>query len=147
MESKLSHLFGLINLSESDYQKNIVKKFIEELWDNTLINIMTKRDRPDFDHVMYLYQEQNFKMVRHFECVGAVNQSILFNVELSWKYDSYKEEYTDQEAHIMTVFLNFLGMSFKVTDYLPQEKVNEDLINLANGIAVENWTLKGVPQP
>ena len=148
-KSRITHVFDLINLGESDYQKQIVQNFVSDLLQDVLINIGKNHERPDFDATMYSYREPDFKMIKTFECQATPTMLLKFNAMFRWKYDYLTEEYSELEViEIIAPRIEYLKCKFMLDDYLDPSGVRKAIMHSANGIAVENWELlSGVSRP
>ena len=146
-KSNLLDLIDSVNNGENTLHINIVRDFIEDLFQDALLNISQNHNRPDFDGEMYRYQESSFKVIKSFSCHASVTTTLRFNAILEWKYDKYKEEYSNLTVEIINPLLMTIGLKINLNEYLPPMMVKKAILQSANGLAVENWNLKGFPQP
>ena len=153
MKSNLSHIFGIINNSDGDYQKKILKNFISDLFQCTLLEISNNRNRPDLDRSMYDYKEPSWRMIKTFECQANLTTVLKFNAIWSWEYNSVTEEYSELYVReIIAPRIEWMKMTIDLEDYFTKDEIAKAILHLANGIAVEEWKYKkynpkGVPQP
>ena len=142
MKSNLDHLFQVTLLGESTYLKQITKSFIIDLFHDALMNISTRHERPDFDRVMYTYAEKNFRITTHFECFATPTMTLKFDATLDWEFDNVDEIYSEQTViAILEPRIEWMGITFKLDDYIDPTQTRKAIVASANGIAVEDWEL------
>lgn len=148
-KSNLITLFDQIDLGENTLNKNIVRDFYDNLFQDVLLNIAKNHERPDFDRTMYSYREPQFKMIKTFECQATPTMSLTFNAMFQWRYNYLTEEYYDLEVtEIISPRIEWMGMKLHLDEWLSPSEVRKAIMNSANGLAVEEWNLiNGVPQP
>lgn len=144
-ESNLSQVFDIIKNGESDYQKKIVKNYISDLFQEAILNIQHNHDCPDFDalmlHISHGSGEYKTGSALSTQNLSAsLNHSISFNVILNWSYNYEFDAYSNLKAEIINPKMNHIGIEYDLVEWLGVE-VYQNIVNLANRMAVANWEL------
>jgi len=147
-KSNLIQVFNIIKNGESDYQKKIVTNFVSDLLQDALLNISSNHNRPDFDRVMYNYNEPSWKHIKTYQCDATTTMVLKFNAVQTWEFDYRTEEYSELIVkEIINPRIEWMGMVITLDEWLNPLGVRKAIMHSANGIAVEEWDFEGDPRP
>ena len=139
-KSNLTQVFDIINNSDDVYQQKIVKNFISDLFQDTLLQISNSHNRPDFDRAMYNYNEPTWKHISSFSCQANLTTVLKFNAIYSWRYDYVTEEYSELYIReIIAPRIEWMKMTINLEDFFTKEEIAKCILQSGNGIAVEEW--------
>ncbi len=140
--SSLNLIFDSIAVSENLLLKNSVKAYVKALLDDAILNICHKHNTPSFDDVMYGYSEQRMAITKVFTCQASLTCNLQIEARLEWRYDYHLEEYSEMEVEFHKIQLNHMDNSFDLYEYINEDDLEEEIVKLANRVAVEQWDIK-----